>query len=538
MFEFILTLTSDAEPGTGLGTELVNDRFPRDTQGRPTLPGSHIKGLLRHQWQRIAPFITLPDADMQMVTDSIFGCTYRNDVHQLAAQATVLRLPDLEWQSGPDHEGSLAARTAINEPGSDLAGTALAHSLRVTETIPTGTRFKGTLHWTGRDARIEPILRLCLLSLEAVGGSRQRGCGRCVIEITNDHKSPASDARNHNIMSQQHADQINDALAAIKSATSSQQQESADPTRVLPKPDGPCTWWRLDFTAHEPVLCPEHPEAANHIAGGACIPASAVIGAIISGLGTQFGHEAAQALLNSPSFRAGPLRPSGFADTPDSQGLAMAVPLSLTVAKDMDAAQKAQKNLAADSLLNPAQRDAIESPKSLSGSLIQNKDGLFYLKLSDLPHLVRAQVGLDESTRGNTVLGPQLFSIDAVGPCCWSGVICLPQDWSDCVNQILQQIAFGRRRTAMGGGTGTISPYVPPKLQPGPFALVAQAPLLVGRYTNLAGTSHIPDPAATMRTLVKTWIDDHHLPLQMTSVASSRGATDVGYRGERCCAAG
>ena len=45
--DITLTLVSDAEPGTGLGTEAVNDFVPRDSSGRPHLPASHVKGLAR-----------------------------------------------------------------------------------------------------------------------------------------------------------------------------------------------------------------------------------------------------------------------------------------------------------------------------------------------------------------------------------------------------------------------------------------------------------------------------------------------------------
>ena len=67
--EFTVRLTSDAEPGTGLGGEVVNELVPRDYQGRPSLPATHIKGLMRAE---LAEIVRARDLDKTLVT-RVFG---------------------------------------------------------------------------------------------------------------------------------------------------------------------------------------------------------------------------------------------------------------------------------------------------------------------------------------------------------------------------------------------------------------------------------------------------------------------------------
>lgn len=508
MLEFTLSLTSAAEPGTGLGTELVDDRFPRDPQGRPTLPGSHLKGLLRQQWQRMAPFIGIDKSEA--LEDTVFGTGFSPDT-DLRAEATSLRLPDLviDDQQGATN-GILAARTAIHSiedgpgTGSEVAtGTAKANSLRITEAIPAGTRFRGRVSWLSADPRAAAVVRLCLLTLEAVGGSRQRGCGRCVVTL--DEPRPDNPAAGS-------GDPIAEQLAAIRqpSEAKPEPQTSSD----LPGTTGAAEWYRLDFAAREPVLCPEHPDAANHLEGAAAIPASAVLGAIVSRVASLHGADAATALRASPSFRAGPLVPAGFKN---NHGLATVAPLSLRIAKDPEAARAAGKRVAFDELLEPSAREEVPAPKALTGSLVIDQRGdLHYCRAADLPRLVRAQVGLDESRRTNREQGPQLYSIEAIGPCRWSGVLALPVGWKGIVDKALAEVAFGRRRAHFGGGVARLEPWAPAApLSGNRLALVAQAPIKVDDYESLAGSDrrNLPDPVATLRVAVEAWIARHRLPL-------------------------
>ena len=66
---FTLVLQSDAEPGTGLGTEAVNDLVPRDSNGHAYLPATHLKGLLR---EHLATIIHVREWDRALL-DAVLG---------------------------------------------------------------------------------------------------------------------------------------------------------------------------------------------------------------------------------------------------------------------------------------------------------------------------------------------------------------------------------------------------------------------------------------------------------------------------------
>lgn len=514
--DFELELTSSAEPGTGLGGELINDRFPRDAQGRPTIPGSHLKGLLREQWQALLPGLCL--ADGAALTAAVFGQAFAA-AEAPAAEGSVLHLGDLAWHSGPE-QGELIARTALVEPDDAAsgqpnpeAGTAKPTSLRIVEAIPAGTRFRGTLVWRGQDPRGEAALRLALLALEAVGGNRQRGAGRCVVRLldrTGQPKDPPA----------RWAAELVQRLRAPSAAPAARSASAA-----LPDP-GPARWWQLVFVAREPVLCLEHPEAANHLQGMACIPGSAVLGAIASRVAAELGADAAKRLLEHPAVRAGGLWPSGFTA---SRGLAMPAPLSLRI-------PKGARSGAIDTLLaTEAAADGMQQPKAFKGTLVLADDGVHPLFATDVPRFVRAQVGLSDGG------GPRLFSYDAVGPCAWSGLLCLPAGWEDLVSRLVADIAFGRRRSALGHGTAQLVP-LPPPAQLGPLAkgarlaLVAQSPVLAGAYPG--PEDGFPDPVAVLIELTSQWIEQHRLPLaiaqrqlqQQPSIARPAVLASLGIR--------
>ena len=46
---YSIELVSDAAPGTGFGTEQLDELVPRDAEHRPVLSASHLKGLMRDQ---------------------------------------------------------------------------------------------------------------------------------------------------------------------------------------------------------------------------------------------------------------------------------------------------------------------------------------------------------------------------------------------------------------------------------------------------------------------------------------------------------
>ena len=54
---YTIELTSDAEPGSGFGGEFVNVTLPRDANGNPVIPASHLKGITRENLATVAELI-------------------------------------------------------------------------------------------------------------------------------------------------------------------------------------------------------------------------------------------------------------------------------------------------------------------------------------------------------------------------------------------------------------------------------------------------------------------------------------------------
>jgi hypothetical protein len=69
--KFSLHLVSDAEPGSGFGSELINSLVPRNLEGKPIIPASHIKGLMRDHLEKIAN--DLGKNDLKRLVSQCFG---------------------------------------------------------------------------------------------------------------------------------------------------------------------------------------------------------------------------------------------------------------------------------------------------------------------------------------------------------------------------------------------------------------------------------------------------------------------------------
>lgn len=54
-YNFTIRLTSDAEPGTGLGGEVINELAPRDHGQALVVPASHVKGVPGRLFARWPP---------------------------------------------------------------------------------------------------------------------------------------------------------------------------------------------------------------------------------------------------------------------------------------------------------------------------------------------------------------------------------------------------------------------------------------------------------------------------------------------------
>ena len=159
VWKFSITLHSDAQLGTGLGCENVNDHVPRGMNGRPLCPGAHLKGLMRESLLDIFGNLGLDAAIVQYVLGSSF------DVGKLDAESEI-KLTDAAADEGTGPT-LLVTRTALDE-----YGTAKETSLRTDEAVRTGTVFRGKVLSNLLPASLEEcVWQLGLLSIFAIGGN-------------------------------------------------------------------------------------------------------------------------------------------------------------------------------------------------------------------------------------------------------------------------------------------------------------------------------------------------------------------------------
>ena len=189
-------------------TSAVADRSQqrcRGGDGAPFVPGSHVKGVLRHQCERLAVALGVetvdphagadegdrslvahfqPLAKSRLLIDRLFGSRYQGE-----CMFVTDAVPSAQR---PLRGTTVAARTAIDR----VTGTVMEQHLFTTEIVEAGIDLRGTIrarHPGGvltQDDDGFPyeyaLLVAGLLSLETLGGDKSVGLGRCEVSIEQD----------------------------------------------------------------------------------------------------------------------------------------------------------------------------------------------------------------------------------------------------------------------------------------------------------------------------------------------------------------
>lgn len=442
-----LELLTDAEPGTGLGTDLLDDRVPRDERGVPVLPASHLKGLLRDGIHAMSSWLTDAGpvaAAFDRLADHLLG---RGGEVGGDGTLGVLQLADLRWDTRSHGRQTLEIRrTALSE-----LGTAHRYSLRAVEAVGAGSIFTGAV-WVDAEAgsSLDLLWRLGLLSIEAVGGGRTRGAGRCRIRIDGETRSPG---------------QLLQALEqnfARGDVTSNALGNSTPPARSLQ--DRTTVWYRLCFTATAPVCCPEAPVVGrNLVRSGPVIPASAVQGALLTLLSRQ-DDALASAVFLDPAFRTWPLVPVASLGARDLDQCELGVRVDLAHRMSKLPRQRAGQQSDQehhdffDSAIAPyhwSQAPEGSSLKSSDGVLVRYRSGNTMLwRAQDLPRILRAH-GVHSTADGTR----NLFSVEALAPMVFTGLVALPREAAVSLLPLVQEgapVTFGKARSVRGAGTLTM----------------------------------------------------------------------------------
>jgi len=470
MIKFTIELNSDAELGSGLGGETVNSYVTRDSAGRPVIHASHVKGLIR---QALVEILAGLGWDPALVDGTLGSPGWRPLLEGTTKQLLIsgsqspFSFRDALWDEDQDPSAGafrLISRTALDP----ATGTVQSHSLRTTEAVIAGSKFRGTVYGTGSEIQ-ESMLRMGLLSLRAVGASRNRGAGRCTVTIDNETRTPGA------------------ILLQVDGLRAAPEVVVAQPSQHIPASECPGTsvaWFDIVFVAESGVLCPEMPETLNVLRAGVAIPASAVQGVVLHAI-NRLDPDRASRCFEDPRFRAWPLHPCAEIAS-EIAALPWPVRVSLT--------HKTAKIISTPSLHNDFEDEAVEAidwtKRPSDAPILKNSDGLLLRsdnrvhlwKSGDIPRVFSTHaVHSDPVTPG----GRNVYSIEAIAPLVWRGMLSCPAELAQIVTQALDgaEVSFGKARSVRGMGRLTLRQVASPTeiaiSQDGPAVLIAQAPLLL-----------------------------------------------------------
>lgn len=178
------------------GGALVDAVAHRDASGLPTVPGRHLKGLLRDAMERASRWgwFDKRDQDVQQLVTLLFGERPEDLAESLRPESGCLRvgeatLPNdvatwLAHKDGADLKPRLFQplyQTAVDHQ----SGTARTHSLRGIEAVIPLTLYSAIEVIPGREAppKWPELLRQVLPLIDALGAYRTRGLGRALLSL-------------------------------------------------------------------------------------------------------------------------------------------------------------------------------------------------------------------------------------------------------------------------------------------------------------------------------------------------------------------
>lgn len=460
--DITIKLLSDAEPGTGLGTELLNDLVPIDSKGRPFIPATHLKGLARQTWRDIAAVRGWPD----WMEAHLFGMPGANGEPD---RIGVLRFRDCVAKSTRASSVGTISRTRITEHGTVATG-----SLRTNECIRATTEFTGAVIVAANNDSLEhQAACLTLLAIEAIGGGRTRGAGRILTTISSQSNRPSAFLKKVDSLIKVAHEPIATPFSSIDTGGI---QDSSE-------------LFVVTFEALSPVCCPQTPLAAgtNIISGGFYIPSSAVQGGVLTAI-SEIDSELGSMCFASNSFRAWPLLPCALT----SEGLGDILPIYAStthrISKIPDPATHDYRF--ADSVVGKYAQGAEPSNapmKGADGVLLSGSNGVRLWRSAEMPRVFAAHVGLGGDE-------PALFTTQSIAPMIFRGLLSVPKSHATRLTELLGKgvmASFGRSRTVRGIGLLRCTPAAADWREyvnsigaaSGVSAFIVQSPIFVANHS-------------------------------------------------------
>ncbi|MDW8373612.1 MAG: hypothetical protein RMM29_08220 [Planctomycetota bacterium] len=416
---YTITFLSDAEPGSGVGGELVDDIVPRAADGRPCIRASHLKGLMRAELADLAARFGWRD-----LAEQVFGAGGAEGDDGLPSIVSV--------SDALAEDKQVEVRTVTRTAVGDL-GVVTGQTLRVTEALPCGSRYRGSIGIAAEPgSALDLAARLALLAVSAIGGGRTRGSGACRIALDGETRSPG-----------QLLHELHQALAGGGLPPRHRPQRA--PAKPL---SGAQALLQLTFVAESPLCCPEHPEAGQLLRSGPAIPASAVIGALLDRLNDcdpALASACYQALLEGRA-RCWPLHPCALPERPPT-ALPVRVALTHRMSKLPD---ERGEYVFKDEAIAPYDWREVPSHaplKSADGFLLADGQRVQLWRAGDLPRVLACHaVHLEQRN---------LYTIESLAPLIFRGWAWLPQEAAAALSARLAQdplVALGKARSVRGLG--------------------------------------------------------------------------------------
>lgn len=570
---FRIRLCADAELGTGLGGELVNSFLPRDAMNMPHIPASHIKGLMRAALREIASPLrkrwaqhftdeelgehSWPHALLKRVFDPNGDDALAEPVPSLFV--TDAKLPQEKFVRHGTVDRAAVAQLVSNVSRTKLTEYGMAEdmSLRTTEALATGSEFFGKLGLPFTAGTVEYLAaQLALLSINAVGGSRNRG-GQCVVDLTGGPQAPRL-----SVLLQQ----LDQALKGRKFHT--QSHGSQDLQSHLKSTHSPLTsinalatnstLVELLFVADSPICIPERPDKTNLLISGFSIPASAVQGMLLNHINALAPKLASQ-LFEHPGFRCWPLQPCGDPADSEIQRITTALsqlhsgkfpkysdklsdlmkvfdllPYSVRVSLSHRAA-KFSTNSRDDffeQAFGPRERaydwkDKVQGAplKAVDGVLLATENRIRLWSARSMRRHLTSHGVVEGSQRGSDGTGQNLFSVEAMAPLLWRGLVSLPEN---IVNGFLESIdsqpdfRIGKAKSVRGLGRLYGRRLPSDNVLFGNDSqehtvLILQSPVAIPEQLHREMQRANQSAEDVLQRIAANWLSAHHLP----SLASS-----------------
>jgi len=423
---YTLKMLSDAEPSSGFGTELINALIPRDINGLPVIPASHIKGLMKQAMKDIEETLVLDDKQKGFITKVFGGASVKTQLHHSLKEidkSTIFSLTDCKTTKMPVMK--TVTRTAL-----DSTGTAKNGTLRTTETIAAGTEFSGSINFITKPTQLENLLvRYALLSIMEVGGSRNRGCGACFVTINGEEKIQPGEV-------------LKEVFEEMEKDT--RPNPPPPPMHLQGDPEKRVTL-KLAFTADGPICVPELPVVSgnNVIRSGFTIPSSAVQGIILHRIDA-LNRDVASACFKSDLFRVWPLLPTvGEAD-----GIPVRTSVSHKISK---LAIEKDRYEFCDEIIEEWTNAPQNAPlKSADGVLISTGEGVKLWKANDMARHITAHGVHNGDTQARN-----LFTVESLAVNNFCGLVVMPEDAAKLFLKSLDDnptVMVGKSRSIRGSG--------------------------------------------------------------------------------------